>query len=373
MRITNTCKTGYMNRIIAIGCVLAMLPSYLLASGGSEEGDLTANTGVSANRKANSTQSLSSWSISFDNDLLVPGRRDQDYTYGVNMAFAGAFAHSAVVSLDSPLTWINSHTIGRFTTEDVKQHSLEVGLYGFTPEDISHSSPDTEDRPFASLLYIANTQVHQSEVPDTVWRSTLTVGVLGLGIVGELQNEVHKATGSERAEGWGKQISDGGELTARYSVARQRFWNVANPRLELKSSVMASVGYITEVGIGASMRMGKICTPWQSYNPELVTYGEHSYQSVGDGCSTESYFLAGVAVKARAYNAFLQGQFRNSEVAFSSHELNHGVIEFWAGYSHAFANGYRVSYILRGHTSEVKSGVADRNVLWGGLKLSKYY
>jgi hypothetical protein len=49
------------------------------------------------------------------------------------------------------------------------------------------------------------------------------------------------------------------------------------------------------------------------------------------------------------------------------------VAEAWLGYTWAFNDGYRLSYVLRGHTSELKDGVGDRNVLWGGLVFAKTF
>ena len=87
---------------------------------------------------------------------------------------------------------------------------------------------------FASIIYLSNTQELASRSANTIWRTTLTLGILGLDLVGDIQNEVHRATNSQKANGWHNQISDGGELTARYSVARQTRWRIDNPNLELK-------------------------------------------------------------------------------------------------------------------------------------------
>ncbi|MGI9295350.1 MAG: lipid A deacylase LpxR family protein, partial [Pseudomonadales bacterium] len=106
---------------------------------------------------------------------------------------------------------------------------------------------------------------------------------------------------------------------------------------------------------------------------ELANYREHSVPAFLGKGYRESYFSVGMAIKARAYNAFLQGQFRDSDVEYNGSDVNHGIIEAWAGYTHIFAGGYRVSYTLRGHSSELKNGAGDRNVLWGGLTFAKNY
>jgi len=67
----------------------------------------------------------------------------------------------------------------------------------------------------------------------------------------------------------------------------------------------------------------------------------------------------------RAYNVFLQGQFKDSAVTYSSDEVNHAIIEAWVGYTIGLSDGYSFTYSIRGHSSELKQGNGDRNVVWG--------
>ncbi|RLU02803.1 MAG: lipid A deacylase LpxR family protein [Ketobacter sp.] len=316
---------------------------------------------------------IQSWSLSFDNDILVPSSRDQDYTYGVSIAASGPAIADGFWFIHEPLAALNENLGSYVSAGNAVTHSVEFGIYGFTPEDIAVATPNHDDRPYASLAYLSASQEQPGVQENVVWRSALTLGVLGLDIAGQLQNEVHRRIDSQIAEGWEHQVSDGGELTARYTLARQTLWTLGNPNLEVKTSWMGSVGYITELGYGTSIRFGRIASRWQSYNPELTQYREQASQAIAGKCQRESYFVAGVALKLRAYNAFLQGQFRDSEVAYSSSELEHGIVEAWMGYTHAFAGGYRISYVLRGHSSEVKEGAGDRNVMWGGLTLAQHF
>ncbi len=316
-------------------------------------------------------KAISGWAISFDNDILVPASRDQDYTYGSSLTISGSATRDYPLSLNRPLNIINQF-LG-IAKKKQTRHSAEFGLYGFTPEDKTNSAQLTDDRPYASIVYWANTQEIATASTDVIWRSTLTLGILGLELVGDIQNAAHDAINSDRANGWQHQISDGGELTARYSIARQRLWHLGNPKIELKTTSQTSLGYITELSWGANLRIGQIHSRWQSYNPELSSYGEHTNQTANENRAAEHYFSIGAAFKVRAYNAFLQGQFRNSAVEYNSDELNHAIFELWAGYTYAFNNGYQISYLLRGHSSEIKTGNGDRTVIWGGLTLSKKY
>lgn len=314
----------------------------------------------------------SSWAFAFDNDVLVPGHRDQDYTYGLNFTQTGANARAASLALNEPLVVVDNWIGFEHSSLSTKEtFSREIGAFGFTPEDITVSKANPDDRPYASLFYLSSSREQVDLVDNIAWKSTLTVGVLGLGIVGELQNVAHQGTNGKTAQGWNNQISNGGELTGRYGIARQKYFANFSDSVEVKSTVQASVGYLTEASWSLSMRTGKIHSPWSSFNPELASYGEKSSYSSNAKSVGERYFWAGVAVKARAYNAFLQGQFRDSAVTYEHSQLNPLLVEAWAGYTFAFKQGYRISYVLRGHSSEIQEGAGDRNLLWGGIIIAR--
>ncbi len=309
--------------------------------------------------------------FAFDNDLLVPGGRDQDYTFGLNLTITGAGADEHRASAHRPLQWLDD----RIGLQDLSEFGIEAtrieyGLFGFTPEDIDREHPRDGDRPYASLVYVASTSEHYDPRAEVSWQTTLTLGVMGLDLVGDIQDAVHALYGGTEPLGWETQISAGGEPTARYSVSRQQLLYRSGSKLELKSTLAGSVGYITEASYSLSLRAGRIQTPWISFNPELATYGEKAI--AGDTLRvSEHYFWTGIALKLRAYNAFLQGQFRDSELSYDSDELNHGIVEAWLGYSLALDNGYSFTYSIRGHTSELKRGVGDRSVVWGGILITR--
>lgn len=314
------------------------------------------------------------WALAFENDVMAGGQRDRDYTYGLNLAFTGPgldrlkFEPSRLQSLiDQQINaWLPSSSSTRFS-----RRSVEYGLYGFTPDNISVSTPQLDDRPYASLIYAQSASESVDILNNTGWTQSLSVGVLGLNFVGSLQRQVHSLIDSTDAKGWNHQISDGGELTAKYTLARHRYWTPGKANWEIKTTAQASLGYISEVSYAISLRAGNIRSAWWSFKPELVSYGERSNIHSSTNWVAEHYFWAGISVKARAYNVFLQGQFRDSDHTFATNELHHGLVEVWAGYTIGLNNGYRVSYSLRGHSSEIKEGAGDRNLLWGGLTFSK--
>lgn len=317
---------------------------------------------------ANAKKRSSSWALAFDNDLLAPGDRDRDYTYGMNLTYSGASAVDAPISLKTPLAVIDGWLgVDSLVAHPRSNYSVELGMFGFTPKELERETINETDRPYASLVYFSSSHEQIDVEKNIAWNSTLTIGALGLGFVGDVQNAAHQETASKGARGWNHQISDGGELTARYVLARQDYLESFSDSVELKSTLQASVGYLTETSWGMSFRTGKIISPWASFNPDLTSYGEKSTYSNHTSTTNEHYFWAGFNLKARFYNAFLQGQFRDSDFSYSYSELRPLIAEAWAGYTYAFKQGYRLSYVLRAQSSEIKHGDGDRNVVWGGL------
>jgi|SRR5882672_4695361 len=316
----------------------------------------------------------SGWAFYIDNDVFAPRNADRDYTGGFSLTLAGRRAREAWWSTDA-LRASTDRILGLdslYADRTLTRHSVEIGVTLFTPGNIAAPAPG--DRPYASLVYLANTGVQVVPERELAYISTLTIGILGAPIVGNGQKAFHRAIGSAEPVGWKHQISNGGEPTVRYSVARvTRAWagNVAGARGEATSTMYASAGYLTEVTYGIATRFGQFSTPWWSYNPQIAEYAEKSVPVVAsEGSGPERYFWGGMNVRLRAYNAFLQGQFRDSDVTFSPSDLNHLLVEGWLGYTFASASGWRVSYVLRALSPEVRDGPANRTQTWGGIVIS---
>jgi hypothetical protein len=82
------------------------------------------------------------------------------------------------------------------------------------------------------------------------------------------------------------------------------------------------------------------------------------------------YFFVGARVKARAYNAFLQGQFRDSVVEYSYSELEPVLAEAWMGFVTQLMNQTQISYSINYQTAEIRDGAAARDALWGAVQLT---
>lgn len=324
----------------------------------------------SATTYAENTDSV--LAISTDNDLFAPTQTDRDYTAGVSITYSSnsdGFSNNVFSRVTGN---IDQKLLGGFFQLPAKPVStaLEFGAYGFTPEKIEAETIDRDDRPYSSMVYISSSRSYQQPGSGAGWTTSLTVGALGLDVFKSGQNTIHKAIGSDRAEGWEHQISEGGEPTLRYSAAYHQYLNASQPDRKFKVTYFGSVGYLTEFGAALVFRDGLISSPDNRFNPELMAYGERA-PSVSTPGGREDYFWGGMSVKARAYNAFLQGQFRDSDHELGANDLNILLAEVWAGYTHSFWAGTELSYVLRVQSSEIRSGKGNRTLAWGGLVLSK--
>ncbi|MDX1559183.1 MAG: lipid A deacylase LpxR family protein [Marinobacter sp.] len=321
---------------------------------------------------AQAESSDSVMALSTDNDLFAPTQTDRDYTAGVAITYSSnseEFIKNPVSSISHGLDgYVLPYLGGK--VEKPKSAALEFGVYGFTPEEIKESAIDRKDRPYSSLVYLSSSQSYQTLGANSGWTTSMTVGVLGLDVFKSGQNAVHKVVGSDRANGWGHQISNGGELTFRYSAAYHQYLDAGQPNQQFKVTYFGSAGYLTEFGAALVFRDGLISSPDNRFNPELMAYGERAPGVSAPG-GRENYFWGGMSVKARAYNAFLQGQFRDSDHELDASELNILLAEVWAGYTHSFLAGTELSYVLRVQSSEIKSGTGNRTLAWGGLVFSK--
>lgn len=309
-------------------------------------------------------QTKSRWGLVYENDFFAPSSSDKDYTFGLALNYTS----SGIVSNVShrPLALIDKALGFRSIPS---RSGFEAGFYGFTPADKTEAGINRSDRPFSSLVYVASSNERIDPIEQSVVRTQLSVGVLGLKLVGQVQEEFHALIGNEEPQGWDSQISKGGEATVRYAISKQRLLSKHSNSFELREMRGASLGYLTEASWGLSLRAGKLNSSWHEFNPDVVAYAE-SAAAANRGFS-ERFFWAGAAVKARVYNVFLQGQFSESDHVFDASGLNHVIFELWAGYTQSYKSGYFVSYGLRGHSSEVNEGEADRAVLWGGVMLGK--
>jgi hypothetical protein len=318
-------------------------------------------------------QEVSGVRLHIDNDLFAGRNLDRDYTGGLAITLSGTAARDGFLSLDPVLGGIDSLAAKLFDSSPAAsvRHARQIGLIAFTPTDIVTDEAQQADRPYASLLFASNGRVRIDADDRGAWTSSLTVGFLGLHVSETLHDLVHEAVGSEKPQGYDHQISSGGEPTARYMLARHNLV-YADPtgHIDVKTTVEGSVGFLTETSAAISMRIGRFDSPWWTFSPELADYIAAPTPVESLGQQREMYFFAGARVTARAYNALLQGQFRNSDVRYSYSEIEPIVAHAWAGVMTQLFPNTELSYALHYQTAELRDGDASRNTFWGGVQLA---
>lgn len=302
---------------------------------------------------------------------------DRNYTGGITFSQSGQRAADRVYSLDPWLKNIdNLFSLGSKDEKGVR-HARQFGLAVFTPETLSLKTPIQDDHPYSNLLFMANSRQRLSDDGSSVTRSMLLIGLLGTNTARAIQTGLHKLIDVDEASGWDNQISDGGELTFRYSLSRTRFLKTSyrsdQASYDISTTLAGNIGYTTDISSGISLRFGRIHSlGWHSL-PEPSDHFTAAYAPLitrQGNQGTELFLITGLNLRLRAYNVLLQGQFRDSEVTYSYSALEPIIGEIWVGAGATYASGWRASFIIRARTREFDTNQADTQV-WGSLTFSK--
>jgi hypothetical protein len=329
--------------------------------------------------QAAAERNVTGLSLIIDEHLLANPFHDQDYTGGGEITFSGARAGGRF-PLDLLLGLID-RGVGLPTADKARPaHALAIGLLAFAPQDLAQQEPVRGDRPYASLLFLSSGRRYVLTDRPVAYDSSLTLGVLGLGAAESLQRALHRLTQSTQPEGWAHQISAGGEPTARYSLARQSLLTQhavsSGVSYDAKWTLAGSVGTVTEGSLALNLRFGRIASPWWVFSPDQTMYVSETQPApppLAAHSGSEFFALAGMRVKVRAYNAFLEGQFRHSDLRYSGSDLNLLLGEAWAGFEFRTPSSFEVRYLARWESPEVRSGTGSRSLLWGSIELAKSF
>ncbi len=321
------------------------------------------------------------WIVHLDNDLFAFTDDDRDYTAGISVTLGGDDT-AGPKPLTRALEWIDRRT-GFGAADDAERatvRSFETGLLLFTPQDLDARDAIADDRPYANLGYLSTSRLVHAVGDPVAHQSSLTIGVLGLPFVEQLHRQIHVALGGREPMGYAHEISKGGEPTARYAVTRYRLLGsgVLDERpYHARLGLSGSIGYLTEVGAELEFRWGNLHTPWWSSSPLVADYAGHPPIRLAADAPSEGsphfQLSAGLNLRFRAYNAFLQGQFRSSDVTHPTSALNNVLVEAWLGLTTVLRNDLSISYTVRHQTEELRSGNGARSFTWAGIAISQQF
>lgn len=274
----------------------------------------------------------------------------------------------------------------------VKGYTFTFGLTAFTPRNLRVSTPIPDDRPYASLDYVSVSRSYASDRAGLAMSSDATLGVLGRHDGHWIQKTIHAsmrgakgcssddpACGPPDPKGWDNQISEGGELTARYSVWLEKrlsslaLWGRALS-YDLKLTGKGELGYYTAASFGGAVRFGHIESPFWSYDTAPMQGANQALVAAErrrdlGALGFELYAWAGLRGRFTAYNALLQGQLRKSAVAFSGDELERFQYDYEAGLTAAFRNVSVAWAAFMGRSPEISVGQVRHHV-WSSFYLA---
>lgn len=307
-------------------------------------------------------------SLSAENDNFGGGT-DRFYTSGVRATW---FDRSTKVP---PVIDKIADAVPTFELDDSVTTFFSVGQNIYTPEDITISAAQPDDRPWAGFLYgsvgLANTTYRDDNAvikePSHIDTMEFTLGIIGPGSLAEpTQRFVHEnISSSPEPRGWDNQLkTEPGLILSwerRYPLAVHYDLGLAHFRIE--PNVGVSLGNVrTHASTGATVVLSSeqfIDTPTR-VRPAVPGTGVF----VTRDNELNWLLFAGVDGRAVARNVFLDGNtFRDSE----SVDKNHFVADFSGGASLIY-DDFSLSYTLNLRTREFRGQSEDS--VFGSLTLT---
>ncbi len=201
-------------------------------------------------------------STQFENDLFGNGA-DRHYTHGSRASFISSGPVPEV------LEGLGDGTPG-FNRGDRMQFTLSLGQSIFTPDDISVTTLQRDDRPYAGWTYAGFGLVsfHQgcNEPAKRIDTLELAIGVVGpASQADEVQRTWHEWIGSPEPQGWQHQLDDEPGIVLTYERRMPRdiplVWFEDLLPFNLEADATPHYGFslgnvFTHAAAGATMRIG---------------------------------------------------------------------------------------------------------------------
>ena len=189
--------------------------------------------------------------VQVENDAVstLRGTSDQYYTSGLRAGWT-----SGTNQVPEWLEAFANETWG----DGVQRVSLDLSQSLFTPRNTQASNPPLSDRPYAGILGLTGSLIHDTSNARTVF--SVMVGVVGPGAGGEeIQNGFHNIIGDTPNRGWHYQVHNEGlvELTPSrtWRVPLAEFHDVS---VDWLPSVTAGVGLARNYfQVGTIFRIGQ--------------------------------------------------------------------------------------------------------------------
>lgn len=314
-----------------------------------------------------------------EQDLFFPPENeDRDYTQGLALEWhrqRSSPHEEPSWFFDGVHGWLDRKTDSLWLGEGPGDRQVSAWAFGalaYTPDDLATRGLVSDDRPYASLLYMSHKNVVSDE-QDAVG-TELRFGVLGLRLAENVQSRIHSVLRSAGnsddpvdPKGWGNQISDGGEPTLLYRASANSLLAGQPGSWDLALLRDVNLGYQTNAGLGLGVRTGTLESGLDGLPDDPI--GRAVYvPALQPG---DTFFWAATRARAVAYNALLQGQFRHSDYEVPSGDVERLVLQAGVGFSMSVAQTWQLSIGFQTRSRETDQ--PKRWHTWGGILVSGRY
>ena len=338
-------------------------------------------------------------SILTDQDLWVDRlgvNSNRNYTMGVGFQFNGAFVKRLP---DAKLHFLLDRGVSgllgavgvgpvqpslvRGTNNIFERnfHGITFAASGFTPDELTAVAPVIGDRPYGSIVVLSTQRMFVLQGPDETWAvsTELGLGVIGLGISGWIQTEIHKRNSSPIPEGWDNQISDGGDPAFYYrvNVLRRLSPPKANPAdyqiFDATADAETYLGYYTNASLGLNLRLGYFFSRFYEFSSAPLGAVAQAVGGQQQNPRAEGFVFFALRPRAIGYNALLQGWLKDgNRYELSSSQIERLILETQAGVHGALRVGQTryatLTFLINRRSHEFNTPLA-RAHWYGSLNL----
>ncbi|HSX70511.1 MAG TPA: lipid A deacylase LpxR family protein [Pseudomonas sp.] len=279
------------------------------------------------------------FALKVENDAF-PGGYDDHYTNGVE----GSWGFEPL-----PDHWTRrvAEVVPGWVADDVTHAAYRAGHQMFTPEDITISALQVDDRPYAALMYGGISLLSADQLPTHRETSILTldVGLVGQGAGGEkIQRGVHELTNSDIPEGWDHQL----ENEPFVNIGLEKRWWIQDQlgglEMDFGPNAGGALGNLyTYLSSGAGIRVGQGLSRAVSHVPGASGLSGPSFFEAGSGFDWYAY--ANLEGRYVAHNMLLDGNtFKDSHSVDRKAVVGDaqiGLVLMWDRWQLTFSNVWR--------------------------------
>ncbi len=333
------------------------------------------------------------YTFHFEQDAFAANsanNEDRDYTQGTFIEWYGRRING-IPFFNEPLDFIDRGLDSLFglSFKSEVADSITLGIKAYTPEDIGIETPISNDRPYASYIFITDTKTREFDKSRSGTRSYLktafTVGTLGNSVSEDFQTMVHQI-GDFRQDriprGWDNQIDQ--DIVINYEITRldNNLRKIGgNVKAEFGTHFGGNIGTIfKDIYFGIGGRLGifeseYVSLPGQGASRD-IGLRDRIASGQGKKCKFiwdlyECYIFATITYKGVHSNRLLQG-YSGNPVRIPKDNLESTVSLASAGLGFRFTRHVGVTLAQFVRSSEFKSDREDssRDHYYGGLYLT---